>query len=333
MLNRKTRIYIGAWLSYILFSFSLFPAFNITVMLFSIPLTMLGAWYYHYRGALITILLTIGCHYVMLKFHAADSAIVLEAFNPFGIGSQLCFSFFTALLKSSDERYSQLNNSLERMITERTEDLRMLTDYLISAGESERINLEKSLIEGPYESMAAMLNTSQKLNRRFEQTCHAELPKAETITFLIQTCMDRLQSLQSSGITETGDLDVHRLIRRTADYFHAISGARFELHIQAECEHLDREKVNHIHHIIHEAVSNALRHAEATHIVIGMSDEKNACRVYVENNGHPMPEAATTGMGLPLMKYRAERIGATFSILAEPGRKTRVECIIPRHQE
>ena len=122
-MKRTTTTYLCAWLAYSAFIFLLYPYLGITVMLASIPLTMLGGWLYGYRGATLTTALTIPCHYAMLGYHSDSTAIIREAINPIGILTQLLFSNGTALLRRTRERGIRLHDSLGEMVAERTAEL------------------------------------------------------------------------------------------------------------------------------------------------------------------------------------------------------------------
>ena len=156
----KLILYIVAWISYVGFNITAFPELKITVMLFSIPLTMLGGWFYSYRGAFFTTVLTIPTHYFLLRYHAVSPQVLLEAFNPFGIGTQLCFSLGTAFLKTTQLRYKQLNSSLENRVKERTKSLSQLTDFLIEKKEKRPAEITTRILDEPVRQINEMLSDS-----------------------------------------------------------------------------------------------------------------------------------------------------------------------------
>ncbi len=85
----------------------------------------------------------------------------------------------------------------------------------------------------------------------------------------------------------------------------------------------------HAYRITSEALSNALRHADATSIAITFSREPHALRVQVRDDGRGLPEQARPGAtGLIAMENRAATIGAqlTFSTSSAG---TRIELDIP----
>ena len=326
----RLQTYSTAWLLYLAFIFTLFPQLKITVMLFSIPLSMLGGWLFKYKGALLTTLVSIPVHYIMLTVCSDDHQLTNEAFNPFGISSQLIFSCCTALLRSSQLKYKELNNSLEDIVAERTRDLEELTTYLIESQQYENRELNASLLEKPYQELKTMLASSQLLKQKLTSDNHPRAADAENISMIIHSCIKQLRSIDNYSITDvplTG-----RITDSIANLVHQVEDVS-EIDIQclenAEWEKLPENISSRICEIIFEAVSNALRHAEPKHIRIGIEKNDGSTLVFIENDGKPVPSSIKEGMGVPLMRYRAGKIGATCSIHSLPAGKTRVECRIP----
>jgi signal transduction histidine kinase len=88
----------------------------------------------------------------------------------------------------------------------------------------------------------------------------------------------------------------------------------------------------HLYRIAQEAVNNALKHGRAKKIDIALTERAEALELSVENNGHPLPAAKPSGggMGLNVMRYRAEMIGAKLSIESTKRKGVRVTCTLPR---
>ena len=84
-------------------------------------------------------------------------------------------------------------------------------------------------------------------------------------------------------------------------------------------------------HIAHEAVRNAVIHARADQIVIGLEEDDGQLRLRVCDDGVGIAPAAgrPAGMGLRLMRYRAALIGADLTIMPAEGGGTVVLCVLP----
>ena len=324
--------YLAAWLLYILFSLMAYPDFKITVMLFSIPLTMLGGWLYTYKGALFTTLLTIPYHYFMLHFHSVAPDVQIEAFNPFGIGTQLCFSLGTALLKSTQLRYLNLNNELENIITERTKNLSQLTGHLIEAKEMKIALTSTGLLHEPIKQLNDMLTSSMILVHDLEEAKHSGFDTAATIERLIRECTHNLNTIENHSFPDfreetTNSTSILNMIQQ----FDMIAGEGNLVTATGNWKEVDSETCRSLYPIIHEAITNALRHASPSRVTIRVESDFSRLIVSVENDGKSIPSNFNDGMGIPLMRYRARSIGASISFAKGTGGNTRLECVIPRN--
>ena len=86
----------------------------------------------------------------------------------------------------------------------------------------------------------------------------------------------------------------------------------------------------HLYRIAQEAVNNALKHSQAKEITISLEDTQDRLTLTVSDNGRGAAKtsAAGTGMGLRVMKYRADLIGALLDVDSAPRRGTRVTCAV-----
>lgn len=72
----------------------------------------------------------------------------------------------------------------------------------------------------------------------------------------------------------------------------------------------------HLYRIAQEAVQNALRHSEATSIVIGLHVIASSITISVADDGHGISaDRLSRGLGLEIMRYRAQTIGAKLDVL------------------
>jgi signal transduction histidine kinase len=88
----------------------------------------------------------------------------------------------------------------------------------------------------------------------------------------------------------------------------------------------------HLFRIAQEALSNAIRHGEATGITISLTSTHHRLTLAIIDDGVGLsvtPEEST-GMGLHIMNYRARMIGATLQAERHAARGTIVRCILPQ---
>lgn len=88
-----------------------------------------------------------------------------------------------------------------------------------------------------------------------------------------------------------------------------------------------RMVASHLFHIVQEAVGNALRHGKASRIDIVLNVGKRCGRLTIADNGTGMPEKENQqGMGLRIMRYRAELIAGELKVRSRPRGGTLITC-------
>ena len=102
---------------------------------------------------------------------------------------------------------------------------------------------------------------------------------------------------------------------------------------------LSRRTKEQLYLIAREAVNNAARHAQAERITIQMTGDKSGWTLRIEDDGKGLPfqvsairsqpSSFSSGMGIRIMRHRANLIGAEFAIHSTPDEGT---CISVQSQ-
>lgn len=95
----------------------------------------------------------------------------------------------------------------------------------------------------------------------------------------------------------------------------------------------NRRVATNLYHITQEAIKNAVIHGEAKHIKIALIEHDQQLYLHVKDEGKGFdPEDAEGGMGIQIMKHRAEEIGGRLRIKKAKegsGYTTCVTCTLP----
>ncbi|MFN2476374.1 MAG: sensor histidine kinase, partial [Chthoniobacterales bacterium] len=83
-----------------------------------------------------------------------------------------------------------------------------------------------------------------------------------------------------------------------------------------------------LYRIAQEAVTNSLKHAKATEIVVCVERQHDEIHLVISDNGTPT-RSRKGGLGTQMMQYRASVSGGTLEISAKKGKGTRVSCRVP----
>jgi signal transduction histidine kinase len=93
----------------------------------------------------------------------------------------------------------------------------------------------------------------------------------------------------------------------------------------------NNDAAEHLFRIAQEAVGNAVKHGQARNIVIRLDVSRDGKLLRVIDDGRGLPPAHMNGkgMGLRIMSYRAQLMGAKFNIRRRDTAGTVVTCFLP----
>ena len=86
------------------------------------------------------------------------------------------------------------------------------------------------------------------------------------------------------------------------------------------------DSAQHLYRIAQEAVANALKHGKASRIKIKLVRSKRLIELSVQDDGLGFRKDIDLGLGLRLMKHRAELIGGTIEVQSGPRKGTSIRC-------
>src|ERR1700683_2889941 len=93
----------------------------------------------------------------------------------------------------------------------------------------------------------------------------------------------------------------------------------------------DVNAATHLYHIAREAVNNAIKHGNPSHVVIGLFAKNGEGTLSVQDDGEGISETSSNhaGMGLNIMNYRANMVGGSLDIRRNFTGGTSVVCLFP----
>jgi signal transduction histidine kinase len=132
-------------------------------------------------------------------------------------------------------------------------------------------------------------------------------------------------------------LDTHDLSTALLHVGHTLtegSDVKFEHALKGEPAHLMPKVDEQLLRIGQEAISNAVRHAQATIVRLELEFDRAAVHLRVVDDGRGFDRTSAERepelhLGLISMEERAFRIGARFRIASLPGAGTTVEATVP----
>jgi PAS domain S-box-containing protein len=94
---------------------------------------------------------------------------------------------------------------------------------------------------------------------------------------------------------------------------------------------LDDGAATHLYRIAQEAFTNAIRHGRVTQVTIDLATAESTLTLSVQDNGRGFDErnASNNGLGLKLMRYRAQMLGGDVTIANNKAGGVIVRCACP----
>ena len=194
------------------------------------------------------------------------------------------------------------------------------------AAADERRRMARDMHDGLAQELAFIATHSQRLGRSDDD--------AAIVTHLKAAAERALHESRTTiaVLASVDDAPLDMLITRTADSFRAKFGVEVDLDLQPAVV-VDAEQRNALLRILHEAMTNAVRHGGAQQVFVRLTagEEGPLLRIVDDGCGFDVPGAfsASKGLGLMSMGERADMLGGGLNIFSSPGTGTVVEVGLP----
>jgi len=229
------------------------------------------------------------------------------------------------------ERTGELTTAHARLLLE-TEERKRLEASIADAIEGERERLGSELHDGLVQELTGISMMMHVLARTLEEPAPAK--EAERLCRMLETANSNVRNLSKDfypvELKQYGLLVALRSIAHRSQEQFGISCA-----VQSNAkamETLSAAKAVQLFRIAQEAVQNGIKHARANRIIIHFGKKKGAWQLTVRDDGIGLPQGSpkTGGMGLRIMRYRAQIIEGTLRVENdESGCGTLVSCTVP----
>jgi two-component system, NarL family, sensor kinase len=123
------------------------------------------------------------------------------------------------------------------------------------------------------------------------------------------------------------DMDLSEELSQLTGSYEQIGNVTITLSLQSSAlDILTREEEREILNIVREALSNCVRHAQATHAEVAIRAHGNRVRISICDDGKGFVEtgAHPKGYGLMNMETRAKKLGGRLLLRSKPGQGTRI---------
>jgi len=220
-------------------------------------------------------------------------------------------------------------------ITERKraeEQVRGLIRDTLNAQEAERERICLEVHDGVTQTLASAFQYLQTLETALAEGIPAKqlvLRASALIKQAIQESREVINSLQPATLRDLGLVATLRQEMRQLE-----QETRWKIDFKADTIRLPADIETGLYRIIHEAITNARKHADTDRLRLVISSADNRLKVEVRDwgigfNYNPQNMLRRRGAGLLSMRKRAELLQGVCDIESSPGQGTTVRVEIP----
>lgn len=213
-------------------------------------------------------------------------------------------------VKTNDQK---LFTGIVRDITEQ----RRLEQEVLRISEHERLRIGQDLHDGLGQMLTGITLINKNIAASLRDENHLLADDSEEITRLIREADEYARNLSRTLIPvelDTGGLKT--AIKRLAENARKLFGIECELENFVDIHFDDPTCLTHLYRIIQEATSNAVKHGNSSKVIIGMATDSDKLLLTIQDNGSGFPEDwdKNKGLGVRIMQFRANLIGANLQI-------------------
>jgi len=209
------------------------------------------------------------------------------------------------------------------------EDLRRLSDRLVSIQEEERRALSRELHDDLGQTMSAMLIELRKLESvvkdrsghenewaSVRRMAEENVAKVRNMALLLRPAM-----LDELGLVPALRWQAREVARRT--------GLKVKLIADELNDDLPELNRTCIYRVVQEALNNCVKHAKATEVRVVIHRDGEGLAVSVQDNGVGFDPEHNKGLGLLGMMERVSGLGGRSHVDSKPGRGTLLSTYFP----
>jgi signal transduction histidine kinase len=211
-----------------------------------------------------------------------------------------------------------------------------LQDQIAEIPPHKQHRLGRELHDGLGQQITGLGLLARSLAKRLSDAPKREQEMAEQLASGLEQALVEVRSL-ARGLVPV-QMDAHGLVsalKELASRVSKQSGIAVDLRLDRPILIADNETATHVYRVVQEAINNAIKHAEASKIVMILEADEDQAIIEVRDDGKGLPEDSHNrpGLGFRTMFHRCRLFGGSLDIFTHHKGGTRMRCCFPLHPD
>lgn len=242
-------------------------------------------------------------------------------------------------LKEYSDSLVHHNRTLEQLVTERTATLagesqerRRLEQEILKISDHEQQRIGRDLHDSVCQQLTGIELMSHALNKSLTSHAPAQAEQAGHMAFHMRAVIGEVRMIARGLCPVIVEPDgLMAALPELADSVTRMFAVRCVFSCPETVLVHDSNTATNLYRIAQEAISNAIRHGHARHVEVRLSANADHLTLTIKDDGRGMPPPPIRmGLGLGIMRYRANLIGGRLSIEPVSSGGTTVTCRFPK---
>jgi len=204
------------------------------------------------------------------------------------------------------------------------DDLSSSRARIVKAGDEQRRKLERNLHDGAQQRLVSLALTLRLARRQLEAAEHTAVAgsleaAAEELDRALEELRELARGLHPAALTEQGLVPALETVARRLP---------IRVDVIAPGERLPDGIEATVYYIVSEALTNVVKHAQASQATVKIAVEADTLRLEVTDDGRGGADPAA-GSGILGLRDRAEAAGGTLFVVSPPDKGTSVTGQLP----
>jgi len=209
---------------------------------------------------------------------------------------------------------------------------RQMEHRLLQVSEEERRRIGQDLHDILASHLAGTTMMAKGLEQKVDRGQDVTADDLHAIVRQVQKAAHQTRILSHSLMpVRMEDQDLGDALRHLIENKQELTDIECTVDVGAEVPPIEKTVAMHLYRIAYEAMNNAVKHADPDHVRVRFTQDGDHLMLTVCDDGVGISDECTQadGLGLHMMRYRADVIGADLHVQPSEGGGTIVRCRLP----